>query len=146
MLSLRPLTSASLGETDGCSWLRSGIPANGFRTSSSWPAGFVTDLASVPRWPFVYLLTGDTARAAAVVHDYLYQTHLVARDLADQVFYQAAGAPGPGIDPEPDWRRVLLWVGVRVGGCHAYETGPDRLEQFDWRVKPSVVKGGNAPP
>src|SRR5258708_6192683 len=43
------------------------------------PAGFVTDFASVPRLPFAYLLAGDTAHQAAVVHDYLYQTHACSK-------------------------------------------------------------------
>lgn len=36
------------------------------------PAGFETDLASVPRLPFVYWLFGGRGKRAAVVHDYLY--------------------------------------------------------------------------
>ncbi len=41
------------------------------------PEGFVTDLASVPRLPVVYLVTGGLGNAAACVHDFLYsQPHL----------------------------------------------------------------------
>ena len=35
------------------------------------PAGFRTDLASVPRLPFAYWLTGGTANRPAVLHDYI---------------------------------------------------------------------------
>jgi|GEM_PF-875895 len=37
------------------------------------PTGFQTDLASVPRLPFVYLLWGDRAHREAVLHDYLFR-------------------------------------------------------------------------
>jgi hypothetical protein len=75
------------------------------------PAGFQTDLASVPRLPLVFLLAGDCAREAAVVHDYLYSTHLVPRDVADAVLREASEVTGV-----PAWRRWLMWAGVRVGG------------------------------
>ena len=37
------------------------------------PAGFQTDLASVPRLPFVYLWWGDRAHREAVLHDYAFR-------------------------------------------------------------------------
>ena len=37
------------------------------------PPGFETDLASVPRLPFIYLMWGDRAHREAVLHDYLYR-------------------------------------------------------------------------
>jgi hypothetical protein len=76
------------------------------------PAGFVTDFASVPRIPIAYLLAGDTAHQAAVVHDWLYSTHEVARDMADTVLREAALVSGV-----PAWRAWAIWVGVRVGGA-----------------------------
>ncbi len=79
------------------------------------PAGLVTDFASVPRIPLVYWLFGDRAHMAAVVHDYLYQTHVHARDVADAVFYEAMAASGIGVIG-----RWAMWAGVRVGGWHAY--------------------------
>lgn len=78
------------------------------------PAGFQTDLASVPRLPLVYLLTGDCARQAAVVHDYLYSTGIVSRSVADEVLREASAITGV-----PTWRRVLMFAGVRLfGGSH----------------------------
>ena len=38
------------------------------------PPGFVTDLASVPRWIGVYDFAGARADRAAVIHDYLIAT------------------------------------------------------------------------
>jgi hypothetical protein len=79
------------------------------------PEGFETDLASVPRLPVVYLLTGDSARAAAVVHDYLYSTRKVSRKVADAVLLEASEVSGV-----PAWRRWIMWAGVRVGGAAHY--------------------------
>lgn len=76
------------------------------------PAGFHTDLASVPRLPLVFLLTGDSARKASVVHDYLYTTHPVTRDVADAVLKEASLLTGV-----PKWRAWLMWAGVRLGGA-----------------------------
>lgn len=76
------------------------------------PAGFPTDLASVPRLPVVFLLTGDTSNEAAAVHDFLYTSHLVTRELADSVLREASAVTGV-----PAWRRWLMWAGVRLGGA-----------------------------
>lgn len=83
------------------------------------PAGFVTDFASVPRIPVAYLLAGDEAHEEAVVHDWLYTTHLCDRATADGVFREAMGATG-----QAAWRSWLMWLGVRVGGAsHWTEPG-----------------------
>jgi len=79
------------------------------------PVGFVTDLASVPRLPFIYLLAGDTSSEAAVVHDYLYSTKAVPRDVADKVLREASEVTGV-----PAWRRWMMWCGVRLGGSSHY--------------------------
>ncbi len=79
------------------------------------PTGFVTDFASVPRIPIAYLLTGDSGHEAAVVHDFLYTSHEVERDLADAVFREALLCGG-----EPGWRAWAMWVGVRIGGGGPY--------------------------
>lgn len=75
------------------------------------PAGFVTDFASVPRLPLAYLLFGNVAREAAVVHDYLYHTGACSRALADKVFAEASEACGVAA-----WRRGPMWLGVRLFG------------------------------
>ena len=85
------------------------------------PAGFVTDLASVPRLPLAYLLAGDTAHEAAVVHDYLYQVRISTRLQADAVLDEAMAVTG-----EPAWRRWLMWSAVRLAGGWAWYTGPRR--------------------
>lgn len=79
------------------------------------PAGFVTDLASVPRLPVAFFLAGGLAHAAAVVHDWLYTTHQVDRATADSVFREACQACGVS-----RWRAYLMWLGVRAGGAGSW--------------------------
>ena len=75
------------------------------------PVGFKTDLASVPRMPIIFMLTGDTSSQAACLHDYLYTTHPVDRKTADAVLREASA-----VTEVPWWRRQLMWLGVRIGG------------------------------
>lgn len=78
------------------------------------PQGFVTDLASVPRVPIAYMLTGGTSNEASVVHDFLYSTHEVLRAIADAVLKEASAVTGV-----PGWRRWIMWAAVRCfGGSH----------------------------
>lgn len=92
------------------------------------PQGHATDLASVPRLPFAYWLTGGRGDAAAVIHDCLYehQEHgnvAVSRSTADAVFYEALGAADPhGHVPEPGWARTIMWLGVRTFGWNRWRT------------------------
>lgn len=83
------------------------------------PAGFPTDLASVPRLPVVYALCGGVARRAAVVHDYLYTSGRASREIADAVFREASEVIGV-----PWWCRWMMWAGVRVGGGSHYSNAP----------------------
>lgn len=53
------------------------------------PADFITDFASVPRLPLVYLAAGGRGNKAAVIHDWLYTTQEVARSIADSVLAEA---------------------------------------------------------
>lgn len=76
------------------------------------PAGFKTDLASVPRLPVVFLLCGDTSTEAAVVHDFLYSSHIVPRAIADKVLREASKATGV-----PTWRAALMYWGVHLFGA-----------------------------
>lgn len=85
------------------------------------PKGYETDFASVPRVPIAYWLTGDTAHMAAVVHDWLYTTGLVPRDMADEVLLEAMAVEGV-----PAWRRYAMYWAVRAfgGGHFAEEKSP----------------------
>lgn len=89
------------------------------------PKGFVTDLASVPRLPVVYLLAGDSAHEAAVIHDWLYRMQ-EPRAFADRVFLAAMEAMG-----EPWWRRWLMYAGVRLGGWVPYARRGNEVVELD---------------
>jgi hypothetical protein len=78
------------------------------------PMGFVTDLASIPRLPVVYLMLNGIADEAGVVHDYLYSTGLVPRIEADKVLREACLCSGVS-----SWKAGLIYAGVRsFGGPH----------------------------
>lgn len=96
------------------------------------PFGFVTDYASVPRLPLMFMVAGDTAHEAAVVHDWLYTVHAIDgreidRDLADAVFREAVEAV--------EGSRILasvMWAGVRLGGGSSWDA--------EGRVQPEHVR------
>lgn len=86
------------------------------------PAGFVTDLDSVPRLPVVWLLLKGWSRSAAVLHDWLYSEGLVSRAEADRVFLDAMAATRVGL------QRYAIWAGVRLfGGLYFKQMREDRL-------------------
>lgn len=80
------------------------------------PPGFVTDFASVPRVPVAFWLFGDTAHAAAVVHDWLYTTGIFPKETADSVFLEAMLASGMS-----RWRAYPMYLGVKFGGDTAWK-------------------------
>lgn len=75
------------------------------------PPGFRTDLASIPRVLWNILPPVGKYDAAAVVHDYLYQTGGVSRAQADAVLREAMAVCGVGA-----FTRFTIYAGVRVGG------------------------------
>ena len=79
------------------------------------PEGFVTDHASVLRAPLTYWLFGGVGDEAAVIHDHLYETGIVPRDVADAAYGEALAACGV-----PAWRRAAMVAAVRVFGASRY--------------------------
>ena len=79
------------------------------------PAGFVTDMASVPRgfWN-LFPPTGPYAKAA-VYHDYLYQLGGVSRADADREFVE--GMRALGVFPIT---RMAMWLALRMFGGAAW--------------------------
>lgn len=80
-------------------------------------AGFLTDLASVPRWSALLFerVEGETA-SAAVLHDWFYATHQVPRVVADGLFHEALLSCGVG-----PVRAYVMWAGVRIGGARGWK-------------------------
>lgn len=94
------------------------------------PAGFVTDFASVPRIPFIYELFGDRAHHESVIHDFLYQTHMTTKGIADSVFLEAMEARG-----KSRFIRYGMYYGVVIGGQKSYDTGPARFKVLNMEDK-----------
>lgn len=75
------------------------------------PAGFKTDLASIPQFLWSVLPPVGRYDRAAVVHDYLYRFNGVTRRQADDVLNEAMGALGVRAT-----QRWTIYAGVRTGG------------------------------
>lgn len=99
------------------------------------PEGFRTDFASVPRAPVVYWLTGDVAHAAAVIHDYLYSTGDLSREVADEVFLEAMG-----VTKVSAWRRYVMYWAVRAFGAPHFAAGESSGAQADPSI-PTINRG-----
>lgn len=76
------------------------------------PAGFETDLASVPRVPIVYCWWGDRAHREAVLHDYLYRVGASIIEMGDPLGYLRNISDFP--KEEADWlfREAMIGQGV----------------------------------
>lgn len=79
------------------------------------PAGFVSDLESVPRLPVIYTLFKNRAPKSAVLHDWLYHQRTFSRSVCDDVFLDAMRVEGVAW-----WVRRSMYLGVRIGGGAAY--------------------------
>lgn len=113
-------------------WTFRGVSAEGELVTLTVPAGFITDLASVPRLPLAYWAFGNRARRAAILHDWLYSEGW-PRDWADSMFYAAALAEGV-----PKAAAYAMWLAVRVGGgaYYAKRTGPSNVNPETEREAP----------
>lgn len=87
----------------------------------SIPAGFETDFASVPRFFWRVVPPWGRYSPAAVVHDYLYRTGQVPRDLADRIFLNLMKRLGV-----PAWKRRVMYWAVRVFGGRSWRKGRQR--------------------
>ena len=87
------------------------------------PPEFITDLASVPRVPLLWLAAGGCGPRSAILHDFAYQfgywlvgaaSVAVEKAYVDQVFRESLLAdPYAGVGPARAW---MMYQGVRLGG------------------------------
>ena len=75
------------------------------------PAGFVTDLASIPRALRAVLDVNGPSRDPAILHDWLYCSQRTSRAFADHMLFQALVSYG-----ETQLTAGVYWLGVRIGG------------------------------
>lgn len=91
------------------------------------PAGFVTDLASIPRPARALISPNGASRRAAVLHDWLYCYRRYTRQQADALFLEALQAEGVG------WvTRRAMWAAVRAGGWVYWNRRQDGLGPEDF--------------
>lgn len=80
------------------------------------PAGFKTDIDSIPRYiPFLYAILKHRAIEASVLHDYLYTTGC-DRKQADLIYKQAMKLTN--VSPVI---KEIIYLGVRLFGWIWYE-------------------------
>ena len=82
------------------------------------PTGFQSDLASVPRVPFVFWFWGGRVHREGVLHDYLYRIDsvpVVSKKVADAVFFEAMTSRGKEV-----FVRYPIFWGVVIGGGSSY--------------------------
>ncbi|EJP3881269.1 DUF1353 domain-containing protein [Salmonella enterica] len=78
------------------------------------PAGFVTDLATIPRIFWTILPPDGKYAKAAIIHDYLYDNALRTKKEADLIFLDGMTVLGV-----PRLKRKVMYWAVRCleGGC-----------------------------
>lgn len=92
------------------------------------PAGFVTDLASIPRVFHALIPINGRHRAAAILHDWLYETQSRSRAESDRLFLDAMA------DSRVRWsQRWAMYLAVRAAGWmvwsgRAYNIAEDYME------------------
>jgi hypothetical protein len=93
------------------------------------PAGFETDLASVPRVPFIYDLWGNKAHREAVIHDLMYridattvQGKPISKEDADWYFRCAMISSNPDVrkNPQPYYIYQPRYLAVRTCGDSSF--------------------------
>ncbi|ECC7442679.1 TPA: DUF1353 domain-containing protein [Salmonella enterica subsp. enterica serovar Newport] len=81
----------------------------------SVPAGFITDLASVPRIFWTFIPPDGKYAKAAIIHDYLYDNALRTKKEADRIFLDGMTVLGV-----PKWKRIVMYLAVRIFGRGNY--------------------------
>jgi hypothetical protein len=81
------------------------------------PAGFVTDLASLPQC--VLGIFGEIAQQPSIPHDFAYSKGVMPRATADAMLYEACILTGV-----PAWKAKLIYAGVRIGGGSHWTPAP----------------------
>lgn len=76
------------------------------------PKGFVTDLASIPKWLwFIGRPTNIKFQRAAVAHDWLLSRVEVPKCRADRVFFELLKEDGVSL-----WKARIMYITVKVFG------------------------------
>jgi hypothetical protein len=79
------------------------------------PKGRRTDFASVPRWLQWLLPDAAILSVAAIVHDWLYFTGHIDREVADALFHALLRA-----ERVPWFHRTVMWFALIAAGATAW--------------------------
>ncbi|KQV54825.1 MULTISPECIES: DUF1353 domain-containing protein [unclassified Caulobacter] len=104
------------------------------------PKGFVTDLASIPRWGWIVLPPDGPWVKGAVIHDFLYATRGTG---VWKTHPSGNSRPQPYSRAEADWilrdalknrgvdvvRRNIIWLAVRIGGSGGWGKDDSRQKR-----------------
>ena len=85
------------------------------------PAGFVTELASVPKRLHWWRGQPEASIVPAVFHDYLYSTQACTQDEADAVLYHAMTAQGGATSKD-----AAIYRAVSGAGAAAFKANRER--------------------
>jgi len=107
------------------------------------PGGFLTDLASVPRWLTPFIQRDELGGAAPVIHDFLYQTGgaglepplkpALSRRQVDALFRMFMR-----LEEVPAWRRGVAWGAVRLAGWACWHANKSSRQE--------AARGPHRPP
>ena len=81
--------------------------------------GFLTDMASVPRWLTPFIQSDELGGSAPVVHDWLYQAGGVFNEIDTPLTRRQVDAMFRvlmRLEQVPAWRRGVAWLAVRLAG------------------------------
>lgn len=131
--------------SDGRNWMLMGYVIHRFGSTPHVlivPAGFVTDLASVPDIAEPLLPRAGEYSDAAILHDYLYWTQSCTREQADNIM--SIAMKEAGVAP---WKDLLIHSAVRLGGQDAWNanrtrraSGFIRTVDLPWDRSPSTTE------
>lgn len=93
------------------------------------PAGFVTDLASVPSVFFSLLRPDDDYAYAAIIHDYLYWTQTRRRDEADSIIKYAMEDFNVA-----NWKKQSIYAAVVAAGQSAWDNNARKKQAGEKRI------------
>ena len=104
------------------------------------PAGFEFDGASIPPilWPVIGSPFDPAYMEAALLHDWLYSTHIVTRREADVAFREQLVAHGV-----TDFRADMMFRGVRLAGVFAWDDSPQDVAYMGWLRDHITADGRN---
>ena len=98
-----------------------GFKWRGEDASLDVPAGFVTDLASIPIGLRSLFSRTGRSRKPAVAHDYMYFEQMFTRKRCDQLFKAMLIERGVW-----RWQAQIYYIGVRCGGWKAWNDSERR--------------------